>query len=62
MRHLRFLTKTPDVYFVGDRCDKNGNDRELYELITNTQQNDRSFITSGPKETIEIIKKILDKK
>ena len=43
------------IYFVGDRCDQNGNDREAYELA-----GDLGYKTSGPEQTIEIIKKIIE--
>ena len=42
-----------DVWFVGDRCDPDGNDYELYQAC-GTQ----SFISTGPENTIEIIKQI----
>lgn len=42
------------IYFVGDRCGTNGNDKEAYELAGNL-----GYSTSGPAETIEIIDKII---
>jgi phosphomannomutase len=45
-----------DVWFVGDRCDKNGNDREIYEACQG-----KSYITDGPINTVEIIDCILDR-
>ena len=41
-----------DVFFVGDRCSPSGNDWELYNHL---QPLGRSFETSGPEETVEII-------
>lgn len=43
------------VYFVGDRCGQNGNDREAYLLA-----GDLGYSTTGPNETKEIIKKIIN--
>tara|TARA_R110000824_G_scaffold118998_3_gene272849 strand:- start:3716 stop:4519 length:804 start_codon:yes stop_codon:yes gene_type:complete len=39
-----------DVWFIGDRCDPDGNDYELYQAC-----NGRSYVSSGPKNTNEII-------
>jgi phosphomannomutase len=44
------------IYFVGDRCGKNGNDREAYLAAT-----PYGYSTTGPKNTIEIIRQIIDK-
>ena len=41
-----------DVFFVGDRCNPDGNDYEIYEHLSPLG---RSFETGGPEETIEII-------
>ena len=41
-----------NVWFVGDRCYPEGNDYELFEFL---KPHGRSFETSGPTETIEII-------
>tara|TARA_B100001093_G_scaffold214239_1_gene205529 strand:+ start:3542 stop:4354 length:813 start_codon:yes stop_codon:yes gene_type:complete len=41
-----------DVFFVGDRCGPDGNDYEIFEQL---RSDGRSFETSGPDETIEII-------
>ena len=41
-----------DVFFVGDRCSPDGNDFEIFEHLS---PQGRSFETSGPEETIEII-------
>ncbi len=45
-----------NVWFVGDRCTGNGNDREIYEYACQTKQ---GFQTSSPAETVTIIEKIL---
>ena len=39
-------------YFVGDRCERNGNDWEIYEALRGVG---RAFKTSGPQETSRII-------
>ena len=44
-----------DVWFVGDRCEENGNDREIYEACSG-----QSFISSGPENTKEIIEQIIE--
>tara|TARA_R110000824_G_scaffold195409_2_gene378154 strand:+ start:1814 stop:2629 length:816 start_codon:yes stop_codon:yes gene_type:complete len=41
-----------EFWFVGDRCGMEGNDYEIFELL---KKSERSFETSGPEETIEII-------
>tara|TARA_A100001015_G_C15037984_1_gene737589 strand:+ start:2710 stop:3477 length:768 start_codon:yes stop_codon:yes gene_type:complete len=46
--------KEYDVYFVGDRCQLNGNDRSIY-----LQCGQNGYCTTGPQNTIEIIDKIL---
>ena len=43
------------IYFVGDRCDENGNDREAYLL-----SGKHGYSTDGPENTIQIIKKIIE--
>jgi len=45
-----------ECWFVGDRCRQGGNDRQIYELLA---EDDRGFETTGPTETIEIIKKLI---
>jgi len=49
---LRHFKNYQPAYFVGDRCERNGNDWELYEAL---RYNGRAFKTSGPKETSKII-------
>ena len=53
MNHLEEFNK---VYFVGDRCQEGGNDKALYDLLSNEQA---SFETSGPEQTLEIINNII---
>ena len=43
-----------DIWFVGDRCEDNGNDKEIYESCSG-----KSYQTKGPNDTIEIISTIL---
>lgn len=42
------------IFFVGDRCDFGGNDKEAYELA-----GELGFKTTGPKQTIQIINQII---
>jgi len=51
---LKNFNKNDDVWFIGDRCDKDGNDKELYDAIKLRLTGD-SFKTSGPCKTIAII-------
>ena len=44
------------IYFVGDRCGPNGNDKEAYELAGKL-----GYITTGPKQTVQIINEIINK-
>ncbi len=41
-----------DFWFVGDRCHPNGNDYEIFTLL---KDKERSFETSSPEQTVEII-------
>jgi len=50
---LRFFNDY-EVWFVGDRCDENGNDKEIYEAC-----HGRSYKTKGPEDTVRIINSIL---
>tara|TARA_B100000700_G_scaffold305934_1_gene380583 strand:+ start:482 stop:1276 length:795 start_codon:yes stop_codon:yes gene_type:complete len=43
-----------DVWFVGDRCGENGNDREIYEACIG-----KSYVTDGPEKTAEIIESLM---
>lgn len=47
-----FPSDSWDAFFVGDRCSPDGND---YEIFNKLGEIGRSFETSGPEETIEII-------
>jgi len=47
-----FPEESWDVFFIGDRCNPDGNDYEIFEHLSPLG---RSFETSGPDETIEII-------
>jgi phosphomannomutase len=47
-----------ECWFVGDSCNKDGNDKTIYEALSDRG---RSFMTSGPEETIGIIDKIIEK-
>tara|TARA_B100001093_G_scaffold447603_1_gene452630 strand:- start:354 stop:1148 length:795 start_codon:yes stop_codon:yes gene_type:complete len=49
---LKHFENYKPAYFVGDRCEVNGNDWELYNALT---YNGRAFKTSGPEETSRII-------
>ena len=48
----------PQVWFVGDRCTGDGNDREIYEY---TMKYDRGYETDGPGQTVDIIENIIQK-
>ncbi len=52
---LRFFNDY-EVWFVGDRCEANGNDKEIYEACFG-----RSYKTKGPENTVEIIANILER-
>jgi len=41
-----------DFWFIGDRCERTGNDYEIYEAL---KDKNRAFSTSGPEETVELI-------
>ena len=45
-----------DVWFVGDKCDGDGNDKEIFEKL----QPNNSFKVSNTKETEKVIQKIID--
>jgi len=45
------------VWFVGDRCEGAGNDKEIYDEIKKINQ---AFKTTGPDHTIQIIDKIIN--
>jgi len=52
LRHFRGW----DIWFVGDRCEKNGNDYEIYQSCSG-----QSFVSTGPANTRELIKHILER-
>ena len=45
-----------EIYFVGDRCQEGGNDWHIYEKL---KPLNRSYETSGPNNTVKIIKDII---
>ena len=45
-----------EIWFVGDRCIGDGNDRSIYEAL---KSSNRSYQTTSPEQTIEIIDKII---
>lgn len=49
LRHLEGI----QAWFVGDACEPDGNDYALHTILS---QSGRSFVTTGPEQTIEIIK------
>ena len=55
---LKNFQENEAVYFVGDKCDNLGNDKELYDAIK-LRSNGESFKTSGPSKTIQIIEKLI---
>ena len=46
-----------NTFFVGDRCQPGGNDKALYDLLVD---DNLAFETTGPEQTKEIIKHIID--
>ena len=44
------------VWFVGDRCEENGNDKTIYDAL---QKHNRSFKTNGVDNTREIMLEII---
>ena len=44
-----------EVWFVGDRCEENGNDKQIYD---NLQPKGRSFKTDGIQKTKKIIESL----
>ena len=52
LKHFSDLT----VWFVGDRCTGDGNDKELYDVLL---KDSRAFETTGPTRTIEIIEEMI---
>ena len=54
---LQFFAKDYDIYFVGDKCKENGNDRTIYEAC-----GAKGYQTTGPDNTVKIIESILNEK
>lgn len=47
-----------DCWFVGDRCEENGNDKTIYDALSSSG---RSYKTTGPEMTSEIIDDIISR-
>ena len=43
-------------WFIGDKCKEGGNDKQLYDVLSNSG---RAYETTGPEDTIAIIRGIL---
>ena len=56
---LSNFTDYDEIIFIGDRCNHGGNDKEIYEKVKSLEIG-KSFKTTGPKETMEIINKICE--
>jgi len=54
LQHFKDYT----CWFVGDRCGKDGNDKEIYELL---KKENRAYQTKSPENTADIIKKITER-
>ena len=46
------------VYFVGDACQPGGNDWHLYHAL---ESQGRAWMTDGPKDTVNIINRLIEK-
>jgi phosphomannomutase len=46
-----------ECWFVGDRCEKNGNDKAIYDILVKKQ---RAFKTDNPDKTIKIIEDMIN--
>ena len=55
---LKNFKEEDDLWFIGDRCQHLGNDKELYDAIK-LRSSGESFETDRPSKTIEIIKNII---
>lgn len=49
------------IYFAGDRCYKNGNDEELYNLLKE-EKYCNAFQVNNPENTLELIEKVIQEK
>lgn len=58
MRHLKDYER---IYFIGDKCTGNGNDKALYDLLLQ-RNNCNAFITKDPEDTVRLIDQILEAK
>ena len=47
-----------ECWFVGDRCEENGNDKTIYDALSTSG---RAYKTSGPENTAEIIDEIISR-
>jgi phosphomannomutase len=50
-----------NIYFAGDRCFENGNDKELYDILK-IKNNCDAFVVNNPVDTIKIINMIIQRK
>lgn len=50
--------KTMECWFVGDRCEKYGNDKTIYDSLSRKK---RAFKTTGPDHTLKIIEEMIEK-
>ena len=57
---LKNFSDYSEINFVGDRCEENGNDQEIYSKVSK-MKNCNAFKTNNPKMTVEIIKKFINK-
>lgn len=58
---LRNFKDYHEIIFVGDRCEKLGNDYEIYENLK-IKKNGYAYKTNSPDNTIAIMKKIIKEK
>ena len=47
-----------EIYFFGDRCEGDGNDKELYEALL-ARDGCHAFKTENPSQTMDLIEKLL---
>lgn len=55
---LKNFDENDQIYFFGDRCEENGNDKEIYEEVS-SRSNCRAFKTTGPEHTLRLIDNLL---
>jgi phosphomannomutase len=46
------------IYFLGDKCNTNGNDKEIFDMLNKSTVN-KGYETNNPKNTMEIVEKII---